>query len=113
MKDEEQEKSKMINRKGTKLNKEKREPTNILTLTPQWRCFTLTFGSFRLSRSLNQGDLKNCANYTGITALSIPGKVINRIILNSIKELVSIQTGAARWISQSCTVLTKLQLCVS
>ncbi|KAK7107318.1 hypothetical protein V1264_015265 [Littorina saxatilis] len=35
-----------------------------------------------------KGDLSSCANYRGITLLSIPGKVFNRIILNRMKEAV-------------------------
>ena len=34
-----------------------------------------------------KGDLSNCANYRGITLLSIPGKVFNRIILNRLKDV--------------------------
>ena len=33
-----------------------------------------------------KGDLSNCGNYRGITLLSIPGKVFNRILLERIKE---------------------------
>ena len=32
--------------------------------------------------------LGNCNNYRGITLLSIPGKVFNRIILNKLKDIV-------------------------
>ena len=32
-----------------------------------------------------KGDLSNCSNYRGITLLSIPGKVFNRVILERIK----------------------------
>ena len=35
-----------------------------------------------------KGDLSNCNNYRGITLLSIPGKVFNRIILERIKGAV-------------------------
>ena len=35
-----------------------------------------------------KGDLSNCNNYRGITLLSIPGKVFNRIILERIKDSV-------------------------
>ena len=35
-----------------------------------------------------KGDLGNCNNYRGITLLSIPGKVFNRVILNRIKDAV-------------------------
>ena len=33
-----------------------------------------------------KGDLGNCNNYRGITLLSIPGNVFNRIILNRLKD---------------------------
>ena len=35
-----------------------------------------------------KGDLGNCNNYRGITPLSIPGKVFNRVIFNRIKDAV-------------------------
>ena len=35
-----------------------------------------------------KGDLTSCSNYRGITLLSIPGKIFNRVILNSLKEAV-------------------------
>ena len=35
-----------------------------------------------------KGDLSNCSNYRGITLLSVPGKVFNRILLNRIKDVV-------------------------
>lgn len=38
-----------------------------------------------------KGDLSSCSNYRGITLLSIPGKVLNRVILNRIKDAVDPQ----------------------
>ena len=38
-----------------------------------------------------KGDLSSCANYRGITLLSIPGKVFNRIVLNRMKDVVDTQ----------------------
>ena len=35
-----------------------------------------------------KGDLSNCANYRGITLLSVPGKVFSRILLNRMKDVV-------------------------
>ncbi|CAH8665745.1 unnamed protein product [Schistosoma curassoni] len=35
-----------------------------------------------------KGDLSKCDNYRGITLLSIPGKVFNRVLLNMMKESV-------------------------
>jgi hypothetical protein len=35
-----------------------------------------------------KGDLSNCANYRGITLLSVPGKVFSRILLNRMKDIV-------------------------
>ncbi|XP_052238344.1 uncharacterized protein LOC127849637 [Dreissena polymorpha] len=43
-----------------------------------------------------KGDLSSCSNYRGITLLSIPGKVNNRILLNRIKDLMGtfkVRTG--------------------
>ena len=38
-----------------------------------------------------KGDLSNCNNYRGITLLSIPGKVFNRVILERMKDAVDKQ----------------------
>ncbi|VDO93894.1 unnamed protein product [Schistosoma margrebowiei] len=38
-----------------------------------------------------KGDFSNCDNYRGITLLSIPGKVFNRILLNRMKDSVDAQ----------------------
>ena len=35
-----------------------------------------------------KGDLSSCSNYRGITLLSIPGKVFNRVLLNRMKDVV-------------------------
>ena len=41
-----------------------------------------------LTKLPKKGNLGNCNNYRGITLLSIPGKVFNRIILNKLKDTV-------------------------
>lgn len=38
-----------------------------------------------------KGDLRDCSNYRGIMLLSVPGKVLNRILLERMKEAVDIQ----------------------
>ena len=38
-----------------------------------------------------KGDLSSCSNYRGITLLSIPGKVFNRVLLNRIKDAIDPQ----------------------
>lgn len=38
-----------------------------------------------------KGDLSSCSNYRGITLLSLPSKVFNRVILNRIKDIVDPQ----------------------
>ncbi|VDP07499.1 unnamed protein product [Schistosoma mattheei] len=38
-----------------------------------------------------QGDLSRCENYIGITLLSVPGKVFNRVLLNQMKDAVDAQ----------------------
>ena len=53
-----------------------------------------------------KGDLSRCGNYRGITLLSIPGKILNRIILNRIKDKVDpllrdMQAGFRK--ERSCT----------
>ena len=53
-----------------------------------------------------KGDLSRCGNYRGITLLSIPGKILNRIILNRIKDKVDLllrdmQAGFRK--ERSCT----------
>ncbi|VDP84715.1 unnamed protein product [Schistosoma mattheei] len=35
-----------------------------------------------------KGDLSKCENYRGITLLSVPGKVFNRVLLNRMKDAV-------------------------
>jgi len=37
---------------------------------------------------LKQGDLSNCNNWRGVTLLSIPSKILPRIILNRIQNTV-------------------------
>ena len=37
---------------------------------------------------LKKGDLISCSNYRSITLLSIPGKVINRVLLNRMKDAI-------------------------
>ncbi|VDP83737.1 unnamed protein product, partial [Schistosoma curassoni] len=39
----------------------------------------------------NKGDLSKCDNYRGITLLSIPGKVFNRVLLNRMKDRIDSQ----------------------
>ncbi|VDP83889.1 unnamed protein product [Schistosoma curassoni] len=53
-----------------------------------------------------KGGLSKCENYRGITLLSIPGKVFNRVTLNRMKDAVDTQlrdqqTGIHR--DRSCT----------
>ncbi|KAK4471060.1 hypothetical protein MN116_000571 [Schistosoma mekongi] len=38
-----------------------------------------------------KGDLSKCDNYRGITLLSIPGKIFNRVLLNRMKDSVETQ----------------------
>ncbi|VDP55115.1 unnamed protein product [Schistosoma margrebowiei] len=38
-----------------------------------------------------KGDLSDCDNHSGITLLSIPGKVFNRVLLNRMKDCVDAQ----------------------
>ena len=38
-----------------------------------------------------KGDLRDCNNYRGIMLLSVPGKVLNRIILERIREAVDLK----------------------
>ncbi|VDP35854.1 unnamed protein product [Schistosoma curassoni] len=38
-----------------------------------------------------KGDLIMCDNYRGITLLSIPGNVFNRVLLNRMKDCVDVQ----------------------
>ena len=44
-----------------------------------------------------------CSNYRGITLLSVPGKVLNRVILERLKDQkASGQTGHVQIRSQNC-----------
>ena len=45
-----------------------------------WKCGHLV--------KLLKGNLKECANWIGITLLSIPGKVFSRVLLERMKEEV-------------------------
>ncbi|VDP82877.1 unnamed protein product, partial [Schistosoma curassoni] len=53
-----------------------------------------------------KGDLSKCENYRGITLLSTPGKVFNRVLLNRMKDAVATQIrdqqAGFRW-DRSCT----------
>ena len=40
---------------------------------------------------LKKGDLSSCSNYRGITLLSIPGNMFNRVLLNRIKDAIDPQ----------------------
>jgi hypothetical protein len=37
---------------------------------------------------LKKGDISNCNNWRGITLLSIPSKILTRVILNRIQNTV-------------------------
>ena len=39
-------------------------------------------------RNHQKGDLRDCSNYQGIMLLSTPGKVLNRVLLEKMKEAV-------------------------
>ena len=39
-------------------------------------------------QAAKKGDLRDCSNYRGIMLLSTPGKVLNRILLERMKEAV-------------------------
>ena len=40
-----------------------------------------------------KGDLRDCSNYRGIMLLSVPGKVLNRVILDNVRDAVDPQLG--------------------
>ena len=40
-------------------------------------------------QAAKKGDLRDCSNYRGIMLLSTPGKVLNRILLERMKEAVN------------------------
>ena len=46
---------------------------------------------YLITKLPKKGDLGNCNNYRGITLLSVPGKVLYRVILERIKEAVDHQ----------------------
>jgi hypothetical protein len=48
---------------------------------------------------LEKGDLSNCNNWRGATLLSIPNKILTRVILNRIQITVKINTSErTKWI---------------
>ena len=56
-------------------------------------------------QAAKKGDLRDCSNYRGIMLLSTPGKVLNRILLERMKEAVDPklrdQQAGFRW-NRSC-----------
>ncbi|CAH8472212.1 unnamed protein product [Schistosoma guineensis] len=44
-----------------------------------------------LTKIPKKGDLSKCDNYSGVTLLSIPGKVFSRVLLNRMKNCVDVQ----------------------
>ncbi|VDP73528.1 unnamed protein product [Schistosoma mattheei] len=44
-----------------------------------------------LIKTPKNGDLSKCKNHKGITLLSVPGKVLSKILLNSMKDAVDTQ----------------------
>lgn len=59
-----------------------------------------------LIKLLQKGDLSSCSNYRGMTVLSITGKVINRVLLNRMKDTIDPQLGepqAGFHKNRSCT----------
>ena len=56
-----------------------------------------------------KGDLRDCCNYKGIMLLSDPGKVLNRVILDRVKDAVDPQLRDHKLDSaETDLVLTKL-----
>ena len=49
-------------------------------------CFPKDWKEGHLVKLPKKGDLSNCNNYRGITLLSIPGKIFNRVILERIQS---------------------------
>ena len=43
------------------------------------------------NKTTKKGDLRDCNNYRGIMLLSVPGNVLNRILLQRMKEAVDPQ----------------------
>ncbi|VDP87124.1 unnamed protein product [Schistosoma mattheei] len=43
-----------------------------------------------LIKIAKKGDLSKCENYRGVTLLSVPGKVFNRVLLNRMKDAVDV-----------------------
>lgn len=42
---------------------------------------------------IKKGDISDCKNWRGVTLLSVPSKIVSRIILNHIKDSVESQLG--------------------
>ncbi|VDP35095.1 unnamed protein product [Schistosoma mattheei] len=67
-----------------------------------------------LTKIPKKGDLSKCEIYRGITLLSIPGKVFNRVLLNRMKDSVDAQLRDQQANSARIDrVETKSQLCGS
>ncbi|VDO66130.1 unnamed protein product [Schistosoma margrebowiei] len=52
---------------------------------------TMDWREGHLIKIPKKGDLSKCENYRGITLLSVPGKVFNRVFLNRMKDAVDVQ----------------------
>nr|KAG5687140.1 hypothetical protein BaRGS_019218 [Batillaria attramentaria] len=55
---------------------------------------------------LPEGDLRDCSNYRGIMLLSVPGKVLNRILLERMREAVDPMLRDQQALSESFEVKT-------
>ena len=65
-----------------------------------------------LTKTPKEGDLGLCSNYRGITLLSVPGKVLNRVILKRLKGPVDLRLRDHKPVSgQAGRVPTRSQHC--
>ena len=71
----------VIHPQGMDLSRDTTEDSSMLEVPTVWK-------EGYLVKLPKKGDRSSCSNYRGITLMSIPGKVFNRILLNRMKDAV-------------------------
>ena len=57
----------------------------------QWKKRNHHQAAKKKKKKKKKGDLRDCSNYPGIMLMSTPGKVLNRVLLERMKEAVDLK----------------------